>query len=483
MKEHNPVHKDKSDVALKLITLNFFDKGFEQQFRINYFQKSVFTLRLSLFTTIVLYAGFGLLDHLTSPNYSHEYFLIRFFIVIPVLIVSIGLTYIRVFNKIWQLLMAFAVLVAGSGIIYMLHRDPDNLYYYGGLFLIFMGSYFFLKLRFFIASLTGIVLVLIYTISFFFIPQTISSSIENLLTANAFFLASNIICMIGLYSIERLERIDFFSKKLLLEKKGEIERINSNLENKVKRRTKDLEKAKNKAEESERLKSAFLANMSHEIRTPLNGMLGFSDLLKDPELSQKERLKFLSIIEKSGGRLLSTVNDIVEISKIESGQMEMVYSTVNVLEEIQLLHDFFKPEADAKGLKFLLSVHLNETNCFISTDHLKFSSILTNLIKNAIKYTDEGYVEIICDRNDEKMVFTVRDSGIGIPPDRIAAIFNRFEQADINDKHARQGSGLGLAISKSYAEMLDGNIRVTSKESTSSSDKTSGSVFTFTLPL
>jgi signal transduction histidine kinase len=472
----------KYDIYLSKVTLNFSDVDLEKEFRCKYFEKSLLIVRISVLTSVLLYAGFSLLDAITSPLYSGEFSIIRFIVVIPVLLAFTVLTFHSGFRLFWQPSLAFVLLVAGSGIIYMLHRDPYNMYYYGGLFLIFMGGYFFLKIRFFTASIAGILLVILYNIGYFIVPSVYILPLPSLLTANAFFIASNIICMIGLYSIEHLERIDFYNQKLLAIKQAEIENNNAILENKVKQRTSDLVEAKEKAEHSDRLKSAFLANMSHEIRTPMNGILGFSDLLKNPKLTGTEQQRFISIIEKSGVRMLNTVNDIIEISKIESGQLDLHYSTVNIAEEIHTLYEFFRPETDSKGLEFSYTINLNNNDNSLQTDKSKINSILTNLIKNAIKYTDSGYVKVKCERKNDFIVFSVSDSGIGIPKNRREAIFNRFEQADILDKHAKQGSGLGLAISKSYIHALGGEIWVESAEPNNFHQSNTGSVFYFTLP-
>ena len=241
----------------------------------------------------------------------------------------------------------------------------------------------------------------------------------------------------------------------------------------------DLIRAKEKAEESDRLKSAFLANVSHEIRTPMNGILGFAELLKEPSLSGTEKEKYLKIIEKSGKRMLNIINDIVDISKIEAGLMELKESELNINEAIEHTCDFFKPEVKAKGLKLSFSTPLPAKSATIVTDSEMLYAVLTNLVKNAIKYTEKGVVElgykIVQTHGRASVQFYIKDTGIGIPEDRQEAIFKRFVQADIEDKMARQGAGLGLAISKAYIEMLGGKIWVESKEG-------GGSVFYFTLP-
>lgn len=238
---------------------------------------------------------------------------------------------------------------------------------------------------------------------------------------------------------------------------------------------KELILAKEKAEESERLKSAFLANMSHEIRTPMNGILGFLDLLKEPNIPEEERLNFLDIMALSGDRLLNTINDIIDISKIDSCQIEIHKQPINLKETIHNLINFFEPEASGKNIALSYNYDITDIES-IHTDINKLDSILTNLLKNAIKYTQHGHISITCTREEQFIQFAVNDSGMGIPKDRQKAIFNRFEQADIYDKKVFQGSGLGLAISKSYTEMLGGSIWVKSQVDI-------GSTFYFTIPI
>lgn len=242
-----------------------------------------------------------------------------------------------------------------------------------------------------------------------------------------------------------------------------------------KKAEKELEAAKLKAEESDRLKSAFLANMSHEIRTPMNGILGFADLLKRPNLTGEEQRKFIKIIETSGARMLNIINDIIDISKIESAQVEINLKESNINDQIEYIYTFFKPEAETKGIKFSFNNPLPKKDVIILTDKEKVYAILTNLVKNAIKYTYKGSIKIGYEIKDNNLEFYVRDTGIGIQANRLAAIFDRFVQADIDDIDAREGAGLGLAITKAYVEILSGNIWVESEERV-------GSCFYFTLP-
>jgi PAS domain S-box-containing protein len=247
----------------------------------------------------------------------------------------------------------------------------------------------------------------------------------------------------------------------------------------------ELIRAKIKAEESDRLKSAFLANMSHEIRTPMNGILGFSSLLKSPQLTDNQQKKYIEVIEKSGNRMLNIINDIVDISKIEAGLMKVDIKESNINEQMEYIYTFFKSEVEAKGMELFLKNTLPNEEVTIHTDREKLFAILTNLVKNAIKYSDEGSIEFgyglktadeaVHKNQNSVLEFFVKDTGIGIAKDRQKAIFERFIQADITDKMARQGAGLGLSITKAYVEALGGKIWVESK-------KGKGSIFYFTIP-
>ncbi len=255
-----------------------------------------------------------------------------------------------------------------------------------------------------------------------------------------------------------------------------------------------LNLAEVKVKESDRLKTAFLQNISHEIRTPLNGILGFSNLLKELDFTGEQQLEFLQIIEENGYRMLNTINNIIEISKIETSQVELIYSEINVNNLLREIYSKFMPSAEKKGLTFKLTGTLPESeNCF-QTDVEKVNVVLTHLINNAIKFTRTGEIEfgcklIDCNKADDNMFgvdeliikpneieFFVKDSGTGIPEDLHQAIFDRFVHVDIKVKDAIQGSGLGLSISKAFVELLGGKIWHESIEEV-------GSTFYFSIPV
>lgn len=207
----------------------------------------------------------------------------------------------------------------------------------------------------------------------------------------------------------------------------------------------------------------------------MNGILGFANLLKGKNLNEDKRQKYIEIINKSGSRMLNTINDIVDISKIQAGEMKVSLGKVNLGKELIAFSEFFKPEVEAKGLDFEFENHISK-EISINSDINKLTSIITNLVKNAIKYTDDGFIKVFATQKGQDFYFEVSDSGIGIPLERQEAIFERFVQSDIDDVAARQGSGLGLTITKTYVEMLGGVINLSSTEGV-------GSAFSFSLPL
>jgi hypothetical protein len=251
----------------------------------------------------------------------------------------------------------------------------------------------------------------------------------------------------------------------------EIESINKELS----KTNVELILAKEKAEESDRLKSAFLTNMSHEIRTPMNGILGFTELLKEPNLSSDDLQDYIQTIQISGARMLNTINSIVDISKIESGLIGVDIKETNLNEEIELTYKFFKPEVEIKGLQFLFKNGLPTNEAIIKTDNEKVYGILTNLVRNAIKFTFDGSIEFGYKKKGEYLEFFVKDTGVGIPQNQHGIIFERFRQGSESYNRGYEGSGLGLSISKSYVEMLGGEIWVESEEGL-------GSTFYFTIP-
>ena len=239
--------------------------------------------------------------------------------------------------------------------------------------------------------------------------------------------------------------------------------------------TEELEKQKFKAEESDRMKSAFLANMSHEIRTPMNGIIGFTELLKSHDYAADEQKNFIEIIQQSGDRMLTTINNIIDISKIDSGLESIQIRETNIGKIIDELFMFFEPQAKRKGIELILEQKVINSNRTFYSDNYKLNSILTNLIKNAIKFTLNGYVRIGYTITDNIFSFYVSDTGIGIEKDKQKLIFNHFVQADSTISTRFEGSGLGLSICYEYVKMLNGEIGL-------ESEINRGSTFTISIP-
>jgi len=236
-----------------------------------------------------------------------------------------------------------------------------------------------------------------------------------------------------------------------------------------------LIKALEKAEESDKLKTAFLQNISHEIRTPLNAISGFTDLLSDPNLSPQTQSEYIKIIQNSSSRLTSIISDIITISALETNQEELRYSNVCINSIIGELNAVFEQQASQKGLILYSKRVLNEEQANVLTDRTKVTQILSNLISNSIKFTNEGFVEFGCVLKGNSLEFFVKDSGIGIEPEFHEKIFERFRQADRSINRLYGGTGLGLAISKAFVDLLGGKIWL-------NSEPNKGSVFYFTIP-
>lgn len=240
-----------------------------------------------------------------------------------------------------------------------------------------------------------------------------------------------------------------------------------------------LQLAKDKAEESDRMKSMFLSNMSHEIRTPMNAIVGFADMLHEVGLKREEKDKFLDAITRSGDSLLMLINDIIDISKIEAGQLKLVSSPCNVNELLDELETDFAGELARKN-KSNISLYIQKEfpgpDFIIHTDAMRLRQVLSNLVGNAIKFTDEGFIEIGYRVQAGKLLFYVRDSGVGISKEDQAVIFKRFGQAESQQPRNFSGTGLGLTISKNIIGLLGGDIWVESIPD-------EGSTFWFTLPL
>ncbi|MBT3375514.1 MAG: hypothetical protein HN742_24480 [Lentisphaerae bacterium] len=247
------------------------------------------------------------------------------------------------------------------------------------------------------------------------------------------------------------------------------------LEDRVAKRTADLAIAKNRAEESDRLKSAFLATMSHELRTPLNSVIGFTGILLQGLAGpfNEEQAKQLGMVKNSARHLLELINDVLDISKIEAGQLEVVPEQFDMPETVMAVVNGVGPLAEGKGLTLLVDVSSHVGAVF--SDKRRVEQILLNLLNNAIKFTDKGEVRIECEAVRGQIVTRISDTGIGIRPEDLPGVFEPFRQVDTGLDRRHEGTGLGLAICRKLAGALGGGIEVESKLGV-------GSTFALTIP-
>ncbi|MGL2964015.1 ATP-binding protein [Flavobacterium sp. RSB2_4_14] len=283
------------------------------------------------------------------------------------------------------------------------------------------------------------------------------------------------------YPLDLIRRVlETGNKKAIQELKkttGEFSYIGNLFEENNKQKI-ELINAKIKAEEGDRLKSSFLANLSHEIRTPMNAINGFTDLIINTNINETEKLEYLNIIEKSGKNLVSIIDDLIEMSKIDSNQLKPNFAVVNLESCVNELYETIKVTIVNKAIEFLLIKSSKPAEFNIVTDDIKLKQVIINLLTNAIKFTDEGFVTFgyEIDEKNELIHFTIRDTGLGIDEEEHKNIFDRFKRVDSDVSIKVGGLGLGLAISKAYVELLGGTISLESKIG-------EGSTFYFSIPL
>ena len=229
-----------------------------------------------------------------------------------------------------------------------------------------------------------------------------------------------------------------------------------------------------RARMSDRLKSAFLANMSHEIRTPLNAIVGFSSLISEADLTEDDKIMFREQVQSNSDYLISLIEDIIDVSKIESNQLTIKLQEINVVPLItKIVQTFQLAIASNKNVRVV--TNLGATAILVTADQVRLEQILRNLLANAIKFTDDGVIEVDCEKRNDFYIFSVKDTGIGIHLEHQLAIFERFRKIDNSKQYLHRGTGIGLFLSKQLVELLGGKIWVESEVGV-------GSTFYFTIP-
>ncbi len=416
-------------------------------------------LRLGLIAAFFLYGIFGILDVVMLPESYQQAWIIRYAVIAPFLIITYILSFTSIFRKIQRPFLVFLVLLGQIGILAMIviaEPSEDAFFgYYAGLILIILWASFAFQFTVKETLIIFVLAIILYNLVAILHQGLLAKGTESqefawFLGNNFFTIATGLLALIGSYHLQK-------TKQALREE---------NIK---------LKDAKEKAEGSDRLKTSFLQNISHEIRTPMNSILGFINLLQEPDLSDDEKQEYYDIIKTSSDRMLNTMHNIIEVAKFESKLIETEPSDFDLNAEINQLIELNKAQAFGKGLSLHFDVVDSHHRFLIRTDKNKVRLILSSLLDNAIKFTDSGSVTIGYARETDILHFFVKDTGIGIELDKQQTIFDRFIQADTSTTRRYEGTGLGLTLAKAYTELLGGNIALSS-----AIDK--GSTFQVSLP-
>ena len=429
--------------------LAFRDPEVETAFTRETFLESIGFIRAYLIGGSALYAAFGMLDVAVGGSSTATLLAIRWGLVCPILLAIFGLTYFRpLFLRVGQAALTASLLASGLGVVAMtaIMQAPFNSEYYAGIIMVVVYCGTLIRLKYRYSVLATIILVLSYQASALWlnpIPRT-------LLISNDFFLGmASAVGLFSGYFQELYIRRAYASRKT-------------------------VDEAREAADAANRAKSEFLATMSHEIRTPLNGVLGMAQAMARDPLSKVQRER-LQVIGHSGEVLLAIVNDVLDLSKIEAGKLALDVADFDLEELAQSTQANFQPMADDKGLAFTLEIASGAAGMYRS-DPVRVRQILYNLISNAVKFTAAGSVEVRIATVDGALECSVTDTGIGITPQQIARLFDKFVQADSSMTRRYGGTGLGLAICRELCTALGGDIVV-------ASELGRGSCFTVRLPL
>jgi len=470
---------------LSPLTLKFKTTRLENLFLSHIIKTSIVQQRVSIILGIFLYSLFALLDVYFAPDYVVDFLIVRFCIVVPLGFLVFYLTFKESFHKYAQLVMSIVMTIACLGVVYMISKSNDliTIPYFTGLVFAIFFTYNFVRLTFKWATL-----ITIFSSGVFELAILFNSDIPK-----DMFIAGHIYLVIGIllsalsaYYNEALARKEFYYKVNLITEHESIQQEKLDLEEVVSKRTRELlkankalTKAKLKAEGSERLKTSFLAIISHEVRTPLTKVIGFSELLTKSNITDEKKKKYKNLVEEGANQLLKVLNDIVDMSKIETQDIPVSNSSFllnNVVNELEM---FFVKECERLGKKDMLKIEVSpilKKEFVIKTDRQKVKRVLENLIQNAIKFTPEGNISInVTLRDDNYYEFCVSDTGKGVKPEDQEIIFDIFRKVDERAAQNYGGTGLGLTLSKGIVRHLGGKIWLQSEIG-------KGSSFFFTVP-
>jgi len=454
------------------ITLKFRKKySFLEKSYLDYYNKN--TLRkaqLSIAIAIVFYGLFSFLDLVYLPKFASTFIFIRWGLVIPFFLFVLFLTTKESFNRYLQSILFFVVLVAGGGILAMIFIGgvEVNSAYYAGMILVFIFTFTLIGIKFTWAFYSTWLLVLVYEVVSLYMGLPFKLFLSN----NFFFISSLIFSMIAGYAIEYYRRSMFYSNHLLTLEKNKVSLDNFELEKRVKERTKELVKAKEEAENADKLKSIFLAQMSHEIRTPISSMVSLAALLKEDltdKLEEDHQLS-LDLINKSGNRIVRTVDLLLNLSELQAGTYKPIIQQFNLcIDVLSKIITEYKNFSEEKNLKLCVDVKTDNTD-LVADLHTVYQ-IFVQLLDNAFKYTDKGEIKIDVSRDSSNnLVVEVKDTGVGISENYLPQLFEPFSQEEMGYSRKYDGNGIGLNLVKNYCKFNNAQIEV-------QSEKNKGTIF------
>ena len=428
----------------------YFTPEIENEYQKYHNNQSLFSRRGGLILALVVFNFFLLLDYTLMPEKISDAIIVRLFIVTPIFIFGLIFTYIKKYSQYIEYVFIFVICAAlGGNLFLMCAGFPGSNEYYVGLILILIYGIIFFRISFKNTLLLSVSLFVFYEILIVF-HYDLSPDSGGFLKNSMFILASGFLSPFAAFFFEKMSRKIFIQR------------------NKIERATESAENA-NKA------KSEFLANMSHEIRTPITAILGFTDLLSDGDLNDRHR-HYLNAIKDNSSLLLSLINDILDYSKIEAGKIgieKIPFSLENLFDNIKINSGILlKKKQSEVEMRVRLPPDYSK---YIIGDPTRILQIMNNLISNAVKFTDKGFIECGFSVRNEYLEFYVRDTGIGISEENQSFVFNSFVQADTSTTRKYGGTGLGLAISKNLVNLMGGEIRIHSVIG-------DGAAFYFTIP-